>query len=100
MLILFASKLGINQVLLNIIEDIVKGVNEGFNGLNSFWQMFWILLDILSNVVHYTAARACFDLIGHTADTLCSICIIERRKGIQNREWSTRTVFTVDVCLL
>lgn len=83
---LSASKLNINQVLSIIIDDIVEGPTEDFNGLDPLRQKVLIFLDILFNVREYPAADAWADLMSRSADTSCSVCIIECWKRTQNVE--------------
>ena len=76
-----ASKQDINSVLSNIVDDIVRGATTGFEGTDPFGGRVKVFLDLLANVGDYPAASACSDLMGHTANTPCSVCTFPRRKG-------------------
>lgn len=93
----------INWILLNIIDDILKALTEDLNCLDPFGQKVRTFPNILSNNGHSPALSACANLMGHTTNTACSVCLIGRQKETQKGELicssSTHSKFLSILCI-
>lgn len=73
-----------NQVLLSIIDDIVKMTTEGADGWDPDGNLVKIFIDIVGFIADYPAITHTLDVMGHNATAPCSLCTF-RRQLMNNR---------------
>lgn len=67
---------------LNIIrDDLLHGSRHGVPGIDPFGRPVRIFVDAVGLFGDFPQAAAFTDVLGHTANALCTLCFMRRRKG-------------------
>lgn len=68
----------VNKVLRVILDDIIKGVIHGFEGVDPYGKKVTIFLDMLSLYADYVKVSAVSNSAGHSASCFCPLCNVLR----------------------
>ena len=73
--------IGAEGVMDKIIEDVCKYARHGIAGMDPFGRKVTIFLDIANFIGDYPQVAKYTDILGHSADAMCSVCTIRKRKN-------------------
>ena len=71
----------INKAMGMILEDIREAAVHGVQGIDPFGRTVRIFIDTTAFFGDLPQAAAFTDVLGHTANALCTLCYMRRRKG-------------------
>ena len=73
--------IGAEGVMDKIIDDVCKYARHGIAGMDPFGRKVTIFLDVADFIGDYPQVAKYTDVLGHSADAMCSVCTIRKRKN-------------------
>ena len=73
--------ISVSNVMNRIIDDVCDCAKYGVTGMDPLGRKVIIFLDIVNMIGDYPQVAKYTDVLGHSADAMCALCVVRKRKN-------------------